>query len=141
MICFLQPILATARQVSDFATRFVKLEAENAQLRKILTERVAAANRLTEEAWQVHEDMKKELAQVKEELSKAKKAEEQKKKEETSAQKALQHLLKAVEALLSKFFESADSCAYAYVFMLLTLRLLVVQLLPTSQSIVPMKRR
>ena len=47
----LYPILSTARKVSDFATQFVKLEAENSQLRKDLTERVQAANRLTEEAW------------------------------------------------------------------------------------------
>ena len=98
----LQPILSTARQVSDFATQFVKLEAENAQLRKDLTERVEAANRLTEEAWQAHEDVKKELAQVKEELAKARKAKEQKKKEEASASKTLQHLVKAVEALLGE---------------------------------------
>ena len=99
----LQPIFSTVQKVSDFATQFVKLEAENAQLRKDLAERVQAANRLTEEAWQANEDLKKELAQVREELSKAKKAEEQKKKEETAAKKALQHLLKAVEALLGKF--------------------------------------
>ena len=80
----------------------MKLEAENAQLRRDLTERVEAANRLTEEAWQAHEDVKKELAQVKEELAKAKKAEEQKKKEEASASKILQHLVKAVEALLGE---------------------------------------
>ena len=103
-IClFLQPILSTARKVSDFATQFVKLEAENTQLRKDLTERVEATNRLSEEAWQANEDLKKELAHVKEELAKAKKAEEQKKKEEASASKALHHLLKAIEALLGKF--------------------------------------
>ena len=67
-----------------------------------MTERVEAANKLTEEAWQAHEDIKKELAQVKEELSKAKKAEELKKKEEASASKALQHLVKAVEGLLGE---------------------------------------
>ena len=102
----LQPILSTARKVSDFATQFVKLEAENTQLRKDLAERVQAsqaANKLAEEAWQANEDLKKELAQVKEELAKSKKTEEQKKKEETSAKKTLQHLLKAVEALLGKF--------------------------------------
>ena len=55
----------------------MKIEAENAQLRKDLTERVKAANKLTEEAWQANEDLKTELAQVKEELAKAKKAEEQ----------------------------------------------------------------
>ena len=60
----------------------MNLEAENAQLRKDLTERVQAANRLTEEAWQANEDLKKELAQVKEELAMTKEAEEQKKKEE-----------------------------------------------------------
>ena len=98
----MQPILSTARKVSDFATQFVKLEAENAQLRKDLTERVQAANKLTEEAWQANEDLKTELAQVKEELAKSKKAEEQRTKEEASASKALQHLLKAVEALLGK---------------------------------------
>ena len=96
----MQPILSTARKVSDFATQFVKLEAENTQLRKDLTKRVQAANKLTEEAWQANEDLKTELAQVKEELTKAKKAEEQKKKEEASASK---HLLRAVEALLGKF--------------------------------------
>ena len=95
----LQPIFSTARKVSDFATQFVKLETENIQLRKDLAER----NKLTEEAWQAHEDLKTELAQVKKELAEAKKAEEQKKKEEASASKALQHLLKAVEALLGKF--------------------------------------
>ena len=98
----MQPIFSTTRKVSDFATQFVKLEAENTQLHKGLTEWVQAANRLTEEAWQANEDLKKELAQVKEELAKAKKAEEQKKKEEASASKALQHLLKAFEALLGK---------------------------------------
>ena len=99
----LQPVFSTARKVSDFATQFVKIEAENAQLRKDLTERVQAANKLTEEAWQANEDLKTGLAQVKEELAKAKKAEEQRKKEEASANKTLQHLLKAVEALFGKF--------------------------------------
>ena len=98
----MQPILSTARQVSDFAAQFVKLEAENARLRKDLAEGLAAADKLSSEAWQANEDLKKELEQVKGELSKVKKAEEQKKKEEASAQKALQHLLKAVEALLGK---------------------------------------
>ena len=60
VLFFLQPIFSTARQVSDFATQFVKVEAENSQLRKDLTERVQAANRLTEEAWQANEDLKKE---------------------------------------------------------------------------------
>ena len=91
-----------------------------------MTEQVEAANKLTEEAWQAHEDMKKELEQVKEELSKARRAEEQRKKEETSAQKALQHLLKAVEVLLGKFLNLLIRVLYSYVFMLLTLRLLVV---------------
>ena len=95
----MQPILSTARKVSDFATQFVKIEAENARLRRDLSER----NRLTEEAWQANEDLKAELAQVKEELAKANKAEEQRKKEEASADKALQHLLKGVESLLGKF--------------------------------------
>ena len=99
----MQPVFSTARKVSDFATQFLKLEADNTLLRKDLTERVQAANKLTEEAWQANEDLKTEFAQVKEELAKAKKAEEQKKKEEASANKALQHLLKAVEALLGKF--------------------------------------
>ena len=102
-ICFLliilQPILSTARKVSDFATQFVKIEAENAQLRRDLSER----NRLTEEAWQANEDLKAELAQVKEELTKAKQAEEQRKEEEAAADKALQRLLKGVESLLGKF--------------------------------------
>ena len=101
----LQPIFSTVQRVSDFATQFVKLEAENAQLRKDLkteNERVQGANKLAEEAWQANDDLKLELAQVKEELSKARKAEEQKKKEETAATKALQHLVKAVEALLGE---------------------------------------
>ena len=99
-IClFLQPILSSARK---FAAQFVELEAENAQLRQELQLRVAAANKLTEEAWQANEDLKKELAQVKEELAKAKEAEEQKKKDEASASKALRHLLKAIETLLGK---------------------------------------
>ena len=101
----LQPFLSTVRKVSDYANQFVKLEAENTQLRKDLTEQVQAkeaANRLAEEAWQANEDLKKELAEAKKELAKAKKAEEQKKKEEASASKALQRLLKAVEALLGK---------------------------------------
>ena len=95
----MQPILSTARKVSDFATQFVKIEAENAQLRRDLSER----NRLTEEAWQANEDLKAELAQVKEELTKAKQAEEQRKEEEAAADKALQRLLKGVESLLGKF--------------------------------------
>ena len=102
-ICFiliiLQPILSTARKVSNFATQFVKIEAENTQLRKDLSER----NRLAEEAWQANEDLKAELAQVKEELNKAKQAEEQRKEEEAAADKALQCLLKGVESLLGKF--------------------------------------
>ena len=81
----MQPVFSTARKVSDFATQFMKIEAENAQLRKDLAER----NKLTEEAWQANEDLKTELAQVKEELAKVKKAEEEKKKEEASADKAL----------------------------------------------------
>ena len=100
-IClFLQPFLSSARK---FAAQFAELEAENARLREELQTRVAAANKLTEEAWEANEDLKKELAQAKEEIAKAKEAEEQKKKEEASADKALRHLLKAVEALLGKF--------------------------------------
>ena len=88
----LQPILSTARQVSDFAAQFVKLEAENTQLRKDLAEWVQAsqaANKVAQEAWQANEDLKKELAAVKKELAESKKAEEQKRKEETSAKKVL----------------------------------------------------
>ena len=98
-LIILQPVFSTARKVSDFATQFVKIEAENAQLRKDLAER----NKLTEEAWQANEDLKTELAQVKEELAQAKKAEEEKKKEEASAENALQRLLKGIESLLGKF--------------------------------------
>ena len=79
-----------------------------------MTERVEATNKLTEEAWQAHEDIKKELAQVKEELSKAKKAEELKKKEEASASKALQHLVKAVEGLLGELRICRFGCIYLY---------------------------
>ena len=99
----MQPVFSTARKVFDFATQFVKLEADNAQLRKDLMERVQAANKLTEEAWQANEDLKTELAQVKEELNKAKLAEKKRKKEEASADKALQRLLKGIESLLGKF--------------------------------------
>lgn len=98
----LQPVVSTARKVSDFATQFVKIEAENAHLRKELTERVNAANKLTEEAWQANEDLKMELAQVKEELAKAKEAEEETKKGKASADKVLQCLLKGIESLLGK---------------------------------------
>ena len=62
--------------VSDFADQFVKMEAENAQLRKELmaakasTEWIEAANKLAEEAWQKNEDLEKELAKVKAELEK-----------------------------------------------------------------------
>ena len=56
--------------VSEFADQFVKMEAENAQLRKelkaakALTERIEAANKLAEEAWQKNEDLEKELAKA-----------------------------------------------------------------------------
>ena len=96
----MQPFLSSARK---FTAQFTELEAENARLREELPLRVVAANKLTQEAWEANEDLKKELEQVKEELAKAKEAEEQKKKEEASAGEALRHLLKAVEALLGKF--------------------------------------
>src|SRR4051794_34939418 len=77
------------RQVTNFATQFMKVEADNAQLRRELSERVGAANKLVEEAWQANEDLKQELDQVKGELAKVKEAYELKKKEETAAKKAL----------------------------------------------------
>ena len=101
----LQPIFSAIQKVSDFAAQSVKLEAENAQLRKDLAEKVQAAqaaDKMAQEAWQANEDLKKELAAVKKELAESKKAEEQKREEEASAKKALQHLLKAVEALLGE---------------------------------------
>ena len=51
--------------VYDFAEQFVRMEAENAQLRKDLaaaksaTERAKASKKLTEEAWQANEELKK----------------------------------------------------------------------------------
>ena len=102
----MQPLLSALRTVSDYGNQFVRLEAENAQLRKDLTEHIQAkeaANRLAEEAWQSNEDLKKELAEAKKELAKAKKTEEQKKKEDASATKALQRLMKAIETLLGQF--------------------------------------
>ena len=83
----------------------MKLEAENAQLRKELAEKVQvaqAADKVAQEAWQANEDLKKELAALQKEVADSKKAEEQKREEEASAKKALQHLLKTVEALLGK---------------------------------------
>ena len=91
--------------VSVFADQFVKMEAENAQLRQELAaakssaERVEAANRLTEEAWQKNDDLTKELAKVKAELE-----EEVKQKEaaKTLAEEREERLRRAVESLLGK---------------------------------------
>ena len=62
--------------VSNFAEQFVKMEAENAQLRKDLaaakasTDQAEASKKLAEEAWQKNEDLEKELATLKADLEK-----------------------------------------------------------------------
>ena len=92
--------------VSDFATHFVKMEAENAQLREELTaaksstEQVEAANRLVEEAWQKNEDLEKELAKVKAELEKEVKLKE---KAKAQAEKREDQLRRSIESLLGVF--------------------------------------
>ena len=91
--------------VSDFAGQFIKIEAENARLRKELAEskssaeQVFAANKLAEEAWQKNEDLGKELAQAKTDLEEATKLREQ---EKSSADKTAKRLRKAIESLLGK---------------------------------------
>jgi hypothetical protein len=67
----------------DFAAQFVKLEAENVELRadlattKSSAEQIKNANKHTSEAWKKDEGLEKELAKVK-----AKLEDEQKLKEE-----------------------------------------------------------
>ena len=69
-----QPVFATVQMVFDFSEQFVRMEAENAQLRKELSAAKIAASQIehsqkvAEEAWQANEDLKKELAQVKDDL-------------------------------------------------------------------------
>ena len=87
---FLQAVFSAVHMVSDFANQFVKMEDENAQLRKKLAEsktaaeQVGAANKLAEEAWQKNEDLMKELAQVKAELAEATKAAKLREQEKAS---------------------------------------------------------
>ena len=105
VLLFRQPIFTAVNVVNDFADQFIKMEAENAQLRKYLAaakssaERIEAANRLTEEAWQKNEDLMKELTKVKAELE-----EEVKHKEtaKTLAKEQEERLCRAVESLLGK---------------------------------------
>ncbi|KAM0926342.1 hypothetical protein ACQ4PT_003453 [Festuca glaucescens] len=100
---WLKPVFAMASMVADFAAQFVKIEAENAQLREELAaakssaEQIETANKLAAEAWQKAEDLEKELTQVKAKLEK-----EQKLKEEAQslAEKREDRLRKSVESLL-----------------------------------------
>ncbi|KAK1665057.1 hypothetical protein QYE76_053216 [Lolium multiflorum] len=91
-----RPILSTVNMVMDFTTQFVKMEAENAQLRvelataKSSTEQIETSNKLAAEAWQRAQDLEKELSYVKVKLE-----EEQKLKEELSQEKSLGELAKA----------------------------------------------
>ena len=100
-----QPIFTTVNMVNDFADQFVKMEAENAQLRKDLaatkssTEQVEAANKLAEEAWQKNKDLEKELAKVKVELEKELKSKE---KAKSLDEKREDRLRNSVETLLGK---------------------------------------
>ena len=91
--------------MTDFAAQFVKLEAENAQLRaelamaKSSADQIKTANKLIAEAWQKAEDLEKELVKVK-----AKLEEEERLKEEaqSQAEKREDKLRKSVETLLGK---------------------------------------
>ena len=89
--------------VSDFAEQFVKMEAENAQLRKDLaaakasTEQAEASRKMAEEAWQKNEDLEKELAAIKADLDKEVKLRETMK---AQVEKRENQLRKSIESLL-----------------------------------------
>ena len=93
--------------VTNFAAQFVKLEAENAQLRQELAaakssaEQIETANKLATDAWQEAEDLKMELGQVKAMLE-----EEERLKEEaqSQAEKREDKLRKSIETLLGNLF-------------------------------------
>ena len=91
--------------VNDFADQFIKMEAENAWLRRELaaakssTEQMEAANKLAAEAWQKNEDLTKELTNVKAELEEDLK---QKEAAKTSADEQEEWLRRAIESLLGK---------------------------------------
>ena len=101
-----QPIFTAVNMVNNFADQFIKMEAENAQLRKDLaaakssTEQVEAANRLAEEAWQKNEDLEKELAKVKAEPEKEV---TEKEKAKALAEEREERLRESIESLLGKF--------------------------------------
>jgi hypothetical protein len=109
------PIFATVNIVTDFATQFVKMEAENAQLRaelatdKSSAEQIETTNKLAAEAWRRAEDLEKELSQVKVKLEEA-----QKLKEETESlvEKREDRLRKSVESLLGKLLRHFTSISF-----------------------------
>ncbi|KAM0920169.1 hypothetical protein ACQ4PT_007692 [Festuca glaucescens] len=94
------PIQATVAMVMDFAAQFIKLEAENAQLResaKPSAEQLEKANRLAAEAWREADKLKKELGQV---TAKLEEEERQKAEAQTQAEEKEGSLRKSIETLL-----------------------------------------
>ena len=102
--------------VYDFAEQFVRMEAENAQLRKDLaaaksaTERAEASKKLMEEAWQANEDLKKELARVKADLEREVELRETMKAE---VEKRENRLHKSIESLLGTLLHIFVNLAYS----------------------------
>ncbi|KAM0842398.1 hypothetical protein ACQ4PT_058389 [Festuca glaucescens] len=86
--------------VTDFAAQFIRLEAENAQLReaaKSSAEKLEKANKLETDAWQEVEKLKKEPGQIK---AKLEEEEKQKAEAQTQAEEKEGSLCKSIETLL-----------------------------------------
>ena len=92
--------------VADFATQFVKIEAENAQLReelaaaRVSAEQLEKANKLAADARLRVDVLEKELGKLKAKLEKETKARDAAK---ASADKREDRLRKSVESLLGEF--------------------------------------
>jgi predicted nucleic acid-binding Zn-ribbon protein len=98
----LQPIHAVVDIVVDFADKFVRLEAENAQLReaaKSSSDQVREANRLATETRNENASLKEELKKLK---KKMKEEEESKLKAYAEADKKEGAIRKSIESLLGK---------------------------------------
>jgi dsDNA-specific endonuclease/ATPase MutS2 len=98
----LHPIHAAVDIVVDFNDQFIRMEAENAQLReaaKSSTDQLQEANRLADEARKENAILKKDLKQPK---KKMKEEEQSKLKAQAQAYKKEGALRKSIESLLGK---------------------------------------
>jgi hypothetical protein len=112
LILLLQPIHAAFDIVVDFAGQFVRLEAQNVQVRKAAktsADQVLEANRLASEAQNENASLKDEMKKPK---KKMKEEQEARHKAFVEADKIKCALRDSIKSLLSKI----TSCLYASYF-------------------------